>query len=99
MNPIAFLFSSLKSVHYETVLLEACDWSDQRVEEVKLLFEDAVSDLMLTLNKGSIDSITSEIESKLSQDLESKEVEACLLILKESIDSFLKSERTDSYDN
>ena len=99
MNPIAFLFSSIKSVHYDTVLLEACDWCDQRAELVKETFENAVSEMMLDLNKRSVSSITQEIEKKLSQDLDSKEVEACLFILKESIEGFLKIKKADDYDN
>jgi len=99
MNPIAFLFNSIKSVHYDTLLLESCEWSDERFDIVKSLLESTVSEIMLDFNHISIDSVLLDIDKKLSQDLNRKEIEACLFILRESIDSFSSIKKVENYEN
>lgn len=87
MNPIKYLFENLKFISFETQILEACDWDDDRAEVVKKYFQDTLQSFSVS-NKDSIESLKSSLANKLSHSLSEKEVEACLCIFEKCITDF-----------
>lgn len=88
MNPLEFLFNSLSFLSYETELLEACDWDDDRCEIVKSELARVLSshvEISISENTGSL---FSKIEKELSKTLSEKEVKACLCILERCLSNF-----------
>tara|TARA_Y100000034_G_C6902971_1_gene418106 strand:+ start:3134 stop:3433 length:300 start_codon:yes stop_codon:yes gene_type:complete len=99
MNPIAYLFSSLKNLSAETELLEACDWDEERLAEVKEIFHNVLSENFNESLFSSWDSLKDHITSKLSDVLSEKESKTCLLILEANMETFVASNKEDGYEN
>ena len=99
MNPLKFLFDSIRSVHYDTILLEACDWSEERVEEVRHALEKVFSDILDSSKFDSFESVKETIENTLAQDLDRKEVDACLHIVSECLSTLSQLNGAINYEN
>ena len=97
MNPVKFLFESLQFLGFETHILEACEWDEERAEFVK----DALQKTLLDFTQSPVGSSTplaDQVSIRLSALLSEKEVEACLCIIEKCMNSF--SQNGDSgYEN
>jgi len=99
MNPIAYLFSSLKNLSDETELLEACDWDEERLSEVKEIFNNILLENFNESLFSSWDALKDHITSKLLDALSEKESQTCLLILEANMEDFVASNKEDGYEN
>ena len=96
-NPIKFLFESLSFISYETQLLEACDWDEERLDFVKSELENILSGLALNTAEVHEDFIAS-IKKQFSKILREKESSACLHIIEECMENFSHT-GDSSYEN
>jgi|TARA_E500000331_G_C16896959_1_gene557272 hypothetical protein len=81
MNPLEYLFKSLRSLHVETELLEACNWDEDRVSYVKDLFESAMGEILSSSLTFTREEIVREIKYKMLESISEKELEVCLHII------------------
>jgi hypothetical protein len=86
MNPVKFLFESLRFLGYETQILEACDWDEDRAKIVISELQRILSDSPEAYMPGK--DLLSNISEKLSENLSVKEVDSCLCIIDECLSSF-----------
>jgi hypothetical protein len=87
MNPVKFLFESIQFLGFETQILEACDWDEERADFVK----DTLQKTLLELTQSPVNSSkpwNKKLSDNLSSSLDEKEVEACLCIIEKCMDSF-----------
>ena len=93
MNPIKFLFEKVKFLGFETEILEACDWDEDRAAFVTEVFQNslAVAQKEPALSQKSLRQV-------LSLSLSEKEVEACICILERCMIDFSISEG-EEYEN
>ena len=97
MNPVKFLFESIQFLGFETQILEACDWDEERAEFVKDTLQKTLLDLVQS-PADSNRSLANQLSDNLSPMLSEKEVEACLCIIEKCMNSF--SQNGDiGYDN
>tara|TARA_B100000683_G_C12342314_1_gene495243 strand:+ start:348 stop:629 length:282 start_codon:yes stop_codon:yes gene_type:complete len=93
MNPIKFLFEKVKFLGFETEILEACDWDEERAKFVTDVFQK----FLAGAQPGSSFSQDSPREA-LSASLNEKEVEACICILERCMIDFSLAEG-EEYEN
>ncbi len=99
MNPAKFIFDSIKGVHFETLLLEACNWSEERVDFVKDHLDSYFQSASLDPDFKNIDGLITSIERDLLEHLDRKEVDACLHIISQLAESVGKAKEVKSYEN
>jgi hypothetical protein len=83
MNPIKFIFSTLLNLGYETQLLEACDWDEERAEFVRCELKSAIDSFTLDDPHSTFDEVLISLSDNLSKTISDKELRVCLHILKE----------------
>ena len=94
MNPIKFLFENVKFLGFETEILEACEWDEDRAKFVTEEFQRC-----LAHSEKNISGFhTEDFKKTLSSSLGEKEVEACLCILERCMIDFSLSEEA-KYEN
>jgi hypothetical protein len=93
MNPIKFLFEKIQFLGFETEILEACDWDEDRAEFVKQEFQKC-----LTSVNTKVEFSQNSLRETLLSSLEEKEVEACICILERCMTDFSLSEG-EKYEN
>ena len=86
-NPIEYLFKSLRSLHFETELLEVCGWDDNRASHVKNSFEKVVSEILSASEAHSRESLIAEIKKKMLDLISEKELDVCLHIINGMLDN------------
>ncbi len=96
-NPVKFLFESLSFISYETQLLEACDWDEDRLEYVKEELENSLSSSLSDMSMLNEDFMIG-IKRRLSTNLSEKESVACLHIIEECMQNFSHT-GDSSYEN
>lgn len=89
MNPVKFLFESLRFLGYETQILEACDWDEDRAKIVAGELQRVLLDSFEAYNPDK--DLLSHISDSLSENLSVKEVNSCLCIIDECLSSFNQS--------
>ena len=99
MNPAKFLFNAIRGVHFETLLLEACDWSEERADFVKEHLESYFQSVLLDTKVKNTRNLMESIEKDLLSHLDRKEVDACLHIINQLIDSASEIREVASYEN
>ena len=93
MNPIKFLFEKIQFLGFETEILEACDWDEDRAEFVKQEFQKC-----LTSVNTKVEFSQNSLRETLLSSLKEKEVEACICILERCMTDFSLSEG-EKYEN
>lgn len=86
MNPVKFLFESLRFLGYETQILEACDWDEDRAKVVVSELQRVLSESVETYSPEK--DLPSHVSDCLSKNLSVKEVDSCLCIIDECLKSF-----------
>lgn len=82
------LFSQLKNLNSHTALLEACDWSEERVEELVLTAQSIiVTSTDETSKKHTIENLKKEITDHLIENFSEREINAILSLIEEIADS------------
>ncbi len=99
MNPAKFIFESLKGVHFETMLLEACNWSEERASFVKRHLEQYFESLVAEGGSKNTLGLRARIEKDLLDHLDRKEVDACLHIINQLASSTGEKSEARSYEN
>ncbi len=80
----SFLFSQLKNINNETALLEACDWSEERVEELVLTAQSIISNATDDMSKvKTIKNLKKEIVDHLIENFSEREIEAMLNLVED----------------
>lgn len=93
MNPIKFLFEKIKLLGFETEILEACDWDEERASFVTEAFQNFLANAQP--GPGLFQNGPREALSAL---LSEKEVEACICILERCMIDFSLAEG-EEYEN
>ncbi len=93
MNPIKFLFEKVKFLGFETEILEACDWDEERAEVVISVFQNCLANI-----QSSPAFSQSSLREMLSLSLDEKEVEVCICIIERCMIDFSISEG-EEYEN
>ena len=93
MNPIKFLFEKVKFLGFETEILEACDWDEERAAFVTAAFQK-----FLTSDQPGPAFSQDSMRETLSALLNEKEVEACICILERCMIDFSLAEG-EEYEN
>ncbi len=93
MNPIKFLFEKVKFLGFETEILEACDWDEERAEIVTGIFQNCLTNIQQA-SRFSQDNLRETLSSSLSE----KEVKACICILERCMIDFSINEG-EEYEN
>ena len=93
MNPIKFLFEKVKFLGFETEILEACDWDEERAEIVIGVFQNCLANI-----KPNSAFSQNSLREALSESLSEKEVKACICILERCMIDFSVTEG-EEYEN
>jgi len=97
-NPIVYIFNSLKSLHHETELLEACEWDDKRVLYVKESLDSCITNIINSKQVFSPLTLMKEIRKKMLNTISEKELDICLHIVEGLLDN-LDHIKEDNYEN
>mgnify|MGYP001346985741 CR=1 FL=1 len=84
----SFLFSQLKDLHNQTALLEACDWSEDRVEDLILTAQSVIVNANKDEpEKNTIENLKKEIVDHLVENFSEAEIESILFLIEEIAES------------
>lgn len=98
MNPIVYIFNSLKYLHSETELLEACEWDEKRAMYVKESLDSCIKDIIESKKIFSPKTLVVEIRKKMLDTISEKELDICLHIV-EGLLNNPDNIKGDSYEN
>ena len=91
MTPVLYLFSVLNNLSVETELLEACEWDESRLAFVKEELEKCMSRYLETKLPLDEASMLAGLHASLLENINEKEADACIFILKENMSSLNKT--------
>ena len=93
------LFSQLKNLHSQTELLEACEWSEERVEELVLTVQSIIVGATEDMTKKStVENLKKEIVDHLVENFSEREISAMLSLVEEIAESPEKITETMKYE-
>lgn len=75
------LFAQLKNISTMTGVLEACDWSEERAEEVMLFAYSAVSRVIEENSAKNIDDFKKEVTDHLVSEFSENEINAIIELI------------------
>jgi len=77
-----FLFSQLKNINNDTALLEACNWSEERAEELVLAAQSTITNATSSVSKNNtVADLKREIVGQLTENFSDAEINAILTLV------------------
>jgi|LWDU01.1.fsa_nt_gi hypothetical protein len=78
----SFLFSQLTNINNDTALLEACNWSEERAEELVSAAQSIITNATSNVSKNStVVSLKKEIVDQLTENFSDAEIDAILILV------------------